>query len=354
MICCIDCFKDNFLREQLELRKNIGNCEVCGKRNVFIYDTDKDNYLAQYLDGICDIYECDEGNLSNLLSYELDKKWGIFNLESEKIQELIINICKETYEINSDIFLKKVIIKELNDKEFMENNSMLKTYKWEDFTNSIKNTNRFHSRHLNLEILKKLFDRLKGEITKQQTFYRARISDINGFSTDEMGAPPSKLSTAGRANSAGISCLYLADNMNTTIHEIRARHLDFISIGEFKLEDDFEDIKIVDLTRMSMISPFEDESPMWFIANIDNIRKLENEIAKPLRRQDSELDYLPTQYISDFIKSIGYDGIKYKSTLNSDGNNYAIFSEDKFKCVNVEVYHIDNLTYNAKKIIKID
>lgn len=61
-----------------------------------------------------------------------------------------------------------------------------------------------------------------------------------------MGPPPVKFATAGRANSAGISCLYLANNIVTTLHEIRARDLDYISVAAFKL---CKELRIVDLSN---------------------------------------------------------------------------------------------------------
>jgi len=65
----------------------------------------------------------------------------------------------------------------------------------------------------------------------------------------------------------------------------------------------------------------------------------------PMRRFDSVLDYIPTQYICDFVKHLGYDGIRYKSTLSEGGVNYAIFDEKKFECVDVKVVHIENMQY---------
>ena len=354
MICCIECFKDIELRTMISSYEKKGQCEVCGKENTLIYDTNNDNYLEEYLEELIDIYTCENDlpkeyskNLLNYVSIELYKKWGIFNIDPEKINELIINICPEMYRVNPRIFTGLVGISELYDKDYLEKNCILKTYDWKDFVYFIKYTNRFHSNHINLEILKTICDNLKIELKKDAILYRGRISESNGFSKNEMGAPPAKLVTAGRANSQGISCLYLADNINTTIHEIRARDLDYISVAAFKLK---KELKIVDLTRMDKLSPFSaDYDLIWFATNIDNLRKIEKEIATPLRRQDSLLDYLPTQYISDFVKHIGYDGIKYRSTLSS-GNNFAIFNERFVKCNSVKVYHIDNLDYAYKEL----
>ncbi|MGY1574350.1 RES domain-containing protein [Faecalibacterium duncaniae] len=79
-------------------------------------------------------------------------------------------------------------------------------------------------------------------------------------------------------------------------------------------------------------------------------------MSKSLRRSDSTLDYVPTQYIVDFIKSIEhngtreYAGVEYSSTTNPDGYNLAIFEPELFECIAVDVYNIEELHYKAKKI----
>lgn len=141
-----------------------------------------------------------------------------------------------------------------------------------------------------------------------------------------MGAPPVMSATAGRTNSEGIQCLYLASDEETTFHEVRARENDHVSIGEFY---QVKDMKVVDLSLFDKIEtfPIPDFDMTWFAINIDIIRKIGNEVAMPMRRFDSTLDYVPTQYICDYVKHLGYDGIRYKSTLVEDGINYAIFDE---------------------------
>ncbi|WP_421778123.1 RES family NAD+ phosphorylase [Gardnerella sp. KA00747] len=43
------------------------------------------------------------------------------------------------------------------------------------------------------------------------------------------------------------------------------------------------------------------------------------------------MDYIPTQYISDYIKSKGYDGIEYVSVMSDAGKNLAIFNPEILK-----------------------
>lgn len=100
------------------------------------------------------------------------------------------------------------------------------------------------------------------------------------------------------------------------------------------------------MTLVDQISHFGGIDNTVHAVNKRHLRKISNEIAKPLRRHDKPLDYLPTQYISDFIKSREFAGIEYKSTMKKGGFNLAIFDESLFKCETVEVYDIKELRYD--------
>ena len=231
---------------------------------------------------------------------------------------------------------------------------MLKNYSWDDFCYNIKYVNRFHSQQINFVQLKKLLENMVIYIKKGTlALFRSRICDensyITGYPETKMGAPHIPWITAGRMNSDGVQCLYLASDEETTFHEVRARDYDHVSVGEFV---QVKDLRIVDLSLFDKIGPFSipDFDMTWFAINIEIIRKIGDEIAKPMRRFDLTLDYVPTQYICDYIKHLGYDGIKFKSTFASGGMNYAIFDEKKFDCVNVKLVQIGNVGYEWETI----
>ena len=70
----------------------------------------------------------------------------------------------------------------------------------------------------------------------------------------------------------------------------------------------------------------------------------------PIRKRDQILDYIPTQYISEFIKSLGFDGVEYQSSLDSKGHNLAIFNPDKFECIDTKVYDINSIKLEFTEI----
>jgi len=49
MICCVECFKDTELKAIIESLNVRGECELCGHKEVFIYDTDSNNRLTELL-----------------------------------------------------------------------------------------------------------------------------------------------------------------------------------------------------------------------------------------------------------------------------------------------------------------
>jgi len=177
--------------------------------------------------------------------------------------------------------------------------------------------------------------------------YRARIStEKKGFTLNDMGAPPKHKRTAGRINPEGVGVLYLASDKITVLNEVRASAFDYVSIGKFQA---LQDILVVNLSDVGKTSPFYyDKELEKFAANRRVFQEIAAEIAKPLRRNDSPLEYLPTQYIAEFIKSQKYGGVEYESTLKKGGYNLAAFREDLFEPVAVETIEISEILYQTE------
>ncbi|KIL34548.1 hypothetical protein SD71_18915 [Cohnella kolymensis] len=355
MKCCINCFNDTEIKLRITGLNRLGNCNICESVNVFIYDTEIDFDLVDDFVALLDTYRPESvlptgfpSDQLNFLRNELLENWDIFNLSSDKIDILIKSICRTKYTEEPELFEQKVGIIEKCDKEYLLNYSILGEFSWEDFAKAIKTENRFHSKHLNITLLFDYLDYLKKAYKKDTIFYRARISDKNGFPNEKMGAPPKGVASAGRVNPEGVSYLYLGNDRTTTLNEVRAGLHDFVTIATFKLS---EDINVVDLTRIDKISAFSGLDFTQHAINKPNLVKMNNDISKPLRRQDSHLDYLPTQYISEYIKTIKFKdgtvccGIEYKSTMNKGGYNLAIFDSSLFECIDVEVYDVQELSY---------
>lgn len=112
-------------------------------------------------------------------------------------------------------------------------------------------------------------------------------------------------------------------------------------------------IEVINLAGIDRISPFIGVQYGFdftqYAINIEPLKMIGKEIAKPLRN-DNSLDYLPTQYISDYIRSKKYDGIEYVSTMHPNGLNLAVFDKSKFKCTSVSVYDIKTISYSYDRL----
>lgn len=146
----------------------------------------------------------------------------------------------------------------------------------------------------------------------------------------------------------------MAGDTKTTIHEVRAGAFDYITVGKFEL---LQDIIVVDLKSIDKISPFIPDLDILELAiNKEHLNKINREMGKALRRNDSSLDYVPTQFISDFIKSLSiedgekYAGIEYNSTMNNSGFNLAIYYPEYFKCIDTDIYKVESLKYETNPI----
>ena len=362
MIFCEKCFVDKEVISIIESVGVKGQCPICNHKNVYIYDTDKNDELSTLFDDFLSIYtptskvieEKYPKSETRMIKSELLNSWNIFNKISESdVYNIITAICYDKYQYSSELFDQAVIIEELYDKNYLSQNSLLGTNTWSDFCETLKSKNRFHTHCINLKLLEMFFSYIRKVYKKGAIFYRCRISSEDGVDKGDMGAPESKYSRDGRANAKGISCLYLGDSVKTTICEVRAGAFDYVTVGKFRLK---EDIVVVDLKQINQISPFIGLDCKVHAVNKEFLSKINSEMSKVMRKNDSILEYLPTQYITDFIKSIEYSGkseyagIEYKSVMNDRGYNLAIFDQEVFECIDTTVYRINNIDYDSEII----
>jgi hypothetical protein len=158
-----------------------------------------------------------------------------------------------------------------------------------------------------------------------------------------MFCPPKHLSTAGRANPMGIPYLYLSDNKETIIYEVRSAYLDEVSVGEFRISNNIsKEVKISDFTEVPTI--YHPSEVNKRIKSRLLKRLISIDLSRPMRRYDSELDYIPTQFICEFIKVYtGVDGLKFTSSLHNLGNNYVIFDQNLMDCISVSKVKISKV-----------
>lgn len=321
-----------------------GNCDYCESENVDLVDPREfQERFMQLLNIYKKVEDTERDDIApDYLHKKIQDDWNIFShsISKEIRKELLQDILIDSFDKSSSWYSRLV-----EQKVILDHSKKTKTLEqWRTFTKEIKRNNRyFLGKEIDLELLRYLLDNFHTKkYRKGKIFYRARVCKQNGLGKEKMGKPPSEKAASGRANPVGIPYLYVSTDQETVKHESRATHLDYLTVAEFKLE---KDIKVVSLRGVEEVSPFAMEKNLEdYLKHKSYLKMLESELSKPLRRYDHELDYLPTQYLCEYIKSIGNDAIEYGSSLNKGGINLAIFSDDKLqvkKTTLLEVTSVD-------------
>lgn len=227
---------------------------------------------------------------------------------------------------------------------------MVKQFKnrtdWQSFCRYIINENRFAlSDKWNdfIDVILETAKRREKCIKKDKIFYRARIGakvgkgsyPLNKFSPlspGEIEAPPSDQSMGGRINPERIVCLYLSNNKQTAMAEVRSWLHQYITVGRFSL---VYNLKVVDMTleddlfQVALSEGKREDSDLkeaWIWSEISY------NFSRPVSNIESKIAYLPTQYLAEQFKNAGYHGVLYKSLLTKTGYNLALFIP-KFACL---------------------
>lgn len=339
MNCCPRCFEDEKIRDFIsEASIEDGDCDFCESTAVDLLDPRE---LEEKFSRVVEIFTVNpEDDTTVLLHEKWQEMWRTFNpqLDESIHNDLLNEIFADKPDQYNPLLTQPVEIKE----EISAAGEVEKlTETWEQFSNEIKYENRyFLGKDINLERLKKLLSFLTKLYPEGECFYRARTSDGEGHDKEKMGKPPpGKKATAGRANPVGIPYLYVSNDLETVKYECRAQYLDFITIAKFEIS---EKINVIRLREIDGISPFEEQIED-FVKNREYLKRLEKELSKPIRPKDHKLQYLPSQYLCEFVKYLGYDAIEYGSSVHEGGINLAIFNDDKLEINSTQVHEVSSV-----------
>lgn len=334
--CCGNCFSDSALTLNIipTLVNNYscqGKCNYCASEEV---DVIEPYCLNPWFSNLLDCYTQD--SKGKTLVTLLSEDWCFFN---DSVKD------KARDELLADI---------INDKEIVSRTfSPIDTpfsgipQSWDNLRKEIMHSNRwFINNPINLDSLKVLLEHLLVSNASKDIpdkWYRARLFSEEPFTIKEMGAPPKKLATSGRANPVGIPYLYLGSTQETAVAEVRPHPGEKACVATFKISP----INMVDLRNpRKSASPFFLENSEQIIelrAGLPLLERLGKELSKPVQPSSAPFEYIPSQYFCEFIKDCGYKGVLYQSSV-SDGINLVIFFPDSVHPENIINCHVDRVT----------
>lgn len=335
MKVCANCFNNKEIKKYIA---NIGSdsisvCPVCGEEGYPKIELDEDG-LFDFLESLKQLFVEDRRGIE--YARILQQEWNLFH--SEHIGRRIL--CHILGLTSSD---------ELPTVSYSDS-ILTARAQWTLLKSKVRESTRFFAdvRSFNWDVLiQPSYTLDKGTI-----LHRARIipKGRKTLKISEMGCPPPELASAGRANPLGIPYLYLCQEPETTLYETRCVYLDSVVIGHFRIR---KDLKLVD---------FDEELDLYYLYSTANsnlslpevvklkflMEEISRDMSRPLRRFDTEVEYIPTQWICEFCKQIGADGIKFRSSLYPEGRNIVLFHAEDAECIGVDQYEISEVIINSR------
>ena len=172
------------------------------------------------------------------------------------------------------------------------------------------------------------------------------IDDIECAADKTRMIPLRDRASDGRVNPRGIPCLYMATDDATAVSEVRPAIGAYVTVAGMKC---LRELKLIDcsvLVNEQFIyfkepERKEREKAVW--SNIDRA------FSAPTDRSDDAAEYAPTQILAELFRSLGYDGVAYKSAFGEDGYNVAIFNIDDFEVEWCRLFQVKDITHKIEQ-----
>ena len=221
---------------------------------------------------------------------------------------------------------------------------------WSSFRDEVMFRQRFFLNHPVLDRLGDNARTLETLIAPGRIFYRARIIDDNALKEHMMGkcyGPDAtkedgkwyfskdnkfkglskegsyvpidpKLIRDARSNPKFIRYLYVAESPTTAVYEVRPILYNAVNVAGIEV---MEPLRIANIAVDIAPNPEKEKSvDEWLLGFVQSA------FSSPTNNPD---DYIPSQIIAEFFRHLGYDGIRYCSSLHEGGYNLTIYDVSK-------------------------
>lgn len=222
----------------------------------------------------------------------------------------------------------------------------------------------FYKNHFEIApLIRQRLEKLRGYVSSEvrgRSFARARIGfsasgtnfetgevDYVPFSSGDLMAPPPPIATTGRLNRQGVSFLYVTDDVQTALAEVRPHPGHIVSVGR------------IELSRPSVIADFTSIALSSFSSsdeNLDNfvfLRSIERDFSTPVVPEERS-SYLLGQLVADLLRDLGFDGVAYHSAVAA-GRNYCFFEPERLRYIpkTGEVFQVRSLHYETQPLVPV-
>lgn len=174
---------------------------------------------------------------------------------------------------------------------------------------------------------------------ENRSWYRNKNNKFRGLAKEGCYVPPEpKFIRDGRSNPKFIRYLYVAESPTTAVYEIRPILFSAVNVAGIEVK---EKLRIANIAVE--INPDIDKSmDNWLLYFI------QSSFSSPTNNPD---DYIPSQIIAEYFQHLGYDGIRYSSSLHRDGYNLTIYDISKCEPVFSTDLRFENIKISLRPAI---
>ena len=244
---------------------------------------------------------------------------------------------------------------------------------WESFRQEVMFRKRFFITHPLLDRLAEVAKTMEMSIAPGTVYYRARIIDDNTAKKEHMLArcysadaseeerewyrnkankfrgltkegsyvPPDPLLIRdARSNPKFIRYLYVAESPTTAVFEVRPILYNAVNVAGIEVKENLLVANIAADIDMSLDKERSVEE--WLLSFVQSA------FSFPTNNPD---DYIPSQVIAEFFRHLGYDGIRYSSSLHKGGFNLTIYDVTKCEAIFSTDLRLENMMINLRPAI---
>ena len=173
----------------------------------------------------------------------------------------------------------------------------------------------------------------------QDAYSKWKRKKFKGYDSKQSGPPPKEKTPAGRANPECIRYLYLCEDEQTPVYEVHPTIGQEVSVAKFKTK---KPLKIYDLT---LNLPDKHKNPDYDTPSLYDA--VGHNFSVP--NTGEPIQYLPTQYISEEIKNLGFDGLRFNSSLRQGGINVVLFDPEVCSMQSSDIVKVDSIEIKTRK-----
>ena len=226
-----------------------------------------------------------------------------------------------------------------------------------DFIKEITWYNRNPKNTDALELLDELVSNPEIIIEPESKVYRARVvrdrdkikpeGDFYGFDAQGSFVPPRESSRDMRANYRYIPYLYCSNDPYVALVEVRPRFNAVVSMATIIVD---QELRLLDFTNSNRPTKKMEDKKINLFSDLSYL------FSKPITDEDETEDYIPTQFIAEYAKNLGYDGLVYKSSLVPELNrlevhpyNIVVFNYKRCRAIKSNLFRITGNHFDCQK-----